>query len=528
MPIARHIHARAARDRLLDLLGLGETYPLRDVTVQEEQLTVSFDAPSAFQIEPAQVDVEYELYQNGVLVPGSVTRVGAIVTLGGPVITEDEAFQIRAVKIGRPERHAFLLDEAKIKVGLDTGLRAWISGASLLNPLSSADTDPRVTDHGATVDVSVEDAQAMVRYQLVYIGPDGSLVSTTPTDEVPANGTDLTLTTGVLTEDTQILVHMTRTFEPAEGRPDLEGYIEQEPHAASPPPWNYLVLPLAVRADPALALAIDGASMDGSPLVDPLGPVTITIAASQASVVYTAYARPLLDGDFHLDLLSPGGPALLPPITVPPSLDVIGHDVLVVAPPRPDPWTVQAGHTQRGLPAAGNGGDLTLSVGPLHDDTVLVIQARKTHQGGESALSLEQALAALPRPDPVPALSLVLSQSGELSVSGGQRGVFYHLRRIGQAGEIGLPAYFHRLDEVDPQQNRGVGALRIETDFAVARDPDDPNAVKTDPAYRPVADPIVDLADVPPAGEDSVSVMAVHARTGVGWLASQTFPITRP
>ena len=54
MTIARHIYARAARDRLIDLLGLGETYPLRDLKVDEVQLTVSFDEPSAFKVEPAQ------------------------------------------------------------------------------------------------------------------------------------------------------------------------------------------------------------------------------------------------------------------------------------------------------------------------------------------------------------------------------------------------------------------------------------------------------------------------------------------
>lgn len=528
MPIEKHIYARAARDRIIDLLGLGETYPLRDVTVEEEQLTVDFAAPSSFEIEPAQEDVEYALYEHGEPVQntGDVTRVGQIVTLQGPVITEDRIFQVRAVKIDRPERATFLLDTAKIKVGLNTGLRAWISGGSLLNPLSSGDLDSRVTNYGTTVDVSVEDAQAVVRYQLKYPGSDGATVSTPLTDEVPVNGTDLTLTTGTVTEDTQIDVHITRTFQnPAQKA--LEGYLERKPHASSPPPWNYLKLPLAVRANPALLVSLQGASMDGSPLVDPVGSVTMTLASSQTSVEYSVYARPLLDADFELAPPPPGGPALLPPITVPASLDVLQHDVLVHRPPGPDPWTVQDGYVLHGQPTAGNSSNLALSIGPCESDAVFVIKARKTHQGGQSALQLQHALVALPRPKPVPALSLVLSPSGQLSVSGGQRGVFYHFRRIGQTSEIGLPAYFHRLDEADPQQNRGVGQLRIGTDFVVARDPDDPDALQTDPAHRAVSPPIVNLTDVPPQGENSVSVMAVHARTGVGWLASQTLPITR-
>ena len=30
-----HIHVRDARDRLIDLLGIGQTYPLRDLAVRE-------------------------------------------------------------------------------------------------------------------------------------------------------------------------------------------------------------------------------------------------------------------------------------------------------------------------------------------------------------------------------------------------------------------------------------------------------------------------------------------------------------
>src|SRR4026207_903313 len=104
MPIAKHIYARAARDRIIDLLGIGETYPVRDVTVDEEQLTVDFEGPSSsqtgpaprrppcgsggpssFQSEPAQVDVDYALYEHGepVTPPGEVTRVGQVVALEG-------------------------------------------------------------------------------------------------------------------------------------------------------------------------------------------------------------------------------------------------------------------------------------------------------------------------------------------------------------------------------------------------------------------------------------------------------------
>src|SRR5690242_315086 len=66
MATETHLHVRSARDRLIDMLRLGETYPLQDVAVEDEQLTVSFDGePSGFEIDPGQVDVEYELFENG-------------------------------------------------------------------------------------------------------------------------------------------------------------------------------------------------------------------------------------------------------------------------------------------------------------------------------------------------------------------------------------------------------------------------------------------------------------------------------
>ncbi len=57
-----HIHIRDARDRLIDLLGIGQTYPLRDLTVRDEQLTVAFNTSAKVPIEPSQMDVKYQLY----------------------------------------------------------------------------------------------------------------------------------------------------------------------------------------------------------------------------------------------------------------------------------------------------------------------------------------------------------------------------------------------------------------------------------------------------------------------------------
>jgi len=68
MATTTHIHLRAARDRLLDLLGIGQTYPLRDLAVRDEQLTVAFNTAAKVPIEDSQLDVLYQLHYDQTLV----------------------------------------------------------------------------------------------------------------------------------------------------------------------------------------------------------------------------------------------------------------------------------------------------------------------------------------------------------------------------------------------------------------------------------------------------------------------------
>ncbi|MGB1015766.1 MAG: hypothetical protein ACPG4T_16635, partial [Nannocystaceae bacterium] len=51
------------RDRLIDLLGLGETYPLFDVGVTEE-LKVPFNTNARLVVNPSQEAVHYQLRDN--------------------------------------------------------------------------------------------------------------------------------------------------------------------------------------------------------------------------------------------------------------------------------------------------------------------------------------------------------------------------------------------------------------------------------------------------------------------------------
>ncbi len=57
-----HFQIRSARDRLIDLLGVGETYPLADLPLRDDQLTVAFTNTAKIPIEDAQPWVVYELH----------------------------------------------------------------------------------------------------------------------------------------------------------------------------------------------------------------------------------------------------------------------------------------------------------------------------------------------------------------------------------------------------------------------------------------------------------------------------------
>ena len=70
----RGIRLRGARDRLVDLLGFGETYPLQDVPVRAEELIVPIETTAKIPIDPGQSDVLYQLRDRGKPVNGRGVR----------------------------------------------------------------------------------------------------------------------------------------------------------------------------------------------------------------------------------------------------------------------------------------------------------------------------------------------------------------------------------------------------------------------------------------------------------------------
>ncbi len=268
-----------------------------------------------------------------------------------------------------------------------------------------------------------------------------------------------------------------------------------------------------VRPDPGLAV-----SVVGSPLVDPTIQFNIRIAGSQEHVTYSAYIRALVDEDFEFEASSARDVIA---IDVPAVLDLPARTVRVHRPPWSANWEERDDLAAEPALGDGNGGDLELTLGPVKNDSIVVIRAHKKNQDPKYDVQLEQTMVILPRPGRPPdvPLALTLQPGGTtMLVSRGQPGVFYHFRRSDQNTEVALPAYFHR-------PGVGISRLRVKMDLVVTREPLATElVVVTDPPTPP--DPLI---EVPPlAGEDGLSVTAVWARTGVAWEEPITVTIDDP
>lgn len=460
-----HLFARDARDRLIDHLGLGETYPLRDLPLAAQRLVVPEGLAAGVPIEASQRDCTYSLWtrqdevevtreEGGVAVPAAAAGTGGTIRLETPPIDRDLSYRIRATRQST-SRWVYLHALAEIKIGLDTQLDARVvSGAPLLpSPEGPADTNPRVVDHGAEVEVEIDHSQPGVDYHLVRLVSGAAQVIS----QAPARGNlqTVTLRSNALTEDALLQILATRTLGAPGQETTQQGLLD-------------VALPVVVRPDTER-----GVSVEGSHIVDHLGSAIIAVSGSQLGVRYQLHARRIGRADF----LAGGAPD-------PASVEVAGEGgrAFTIARPAHTPaWVDPPGFAALGETAAGDGGTLRLTAGPLTDDCVILVRAVKeiTLSDGRQvavAAPLRLAAALLTRPDPAPGLSFEVLMSGDLTrgalrILGGQRGVFYQLR-LGPGGEdLGRPAYFHERQGEAPEVNVGVGALRIGQDLAIGRDP---------------------------------------------------------
>lgn len=498
MSATTQVVLRATRDRLVDLLGIGETYPLQDVAVSADRLTVAITTSAKIGISPGQTDVNYVLRDHTEKpVSAPVQGTGAETVLTTPAITEDQTFRIFASKIdtfaSKIQRQDYLNQAAEVKVGLDTTLNAF-SDAPLLDPDNDnpASGDPRIVAYGASTSVKVELSQEGVDYNLVIFSENQETVVSQA--DVRGNLGTIVLTSKLLQEDVELRVRATKRFDPKEGRQNQTALLDAR-------------IPIMVRARADLAVA-------AQPSPSPYGKsAELVIGATQASVHYAAYVRTLGDTDFVYGLTP--DPGLLP----------VSAGIQVLSPAWiAGSFTVPDGYVKGGDYQQGTGGELRIMLPATLEDSIVIVEARKEHGISKtvSSVRLQSSTAVLVQPNPSPALTVDATVNdgalpGPILVGGGQPGVFYYLRVGDGAKEILPGAYFHKRDAFDPALNKGVNQLRIGIDLVLARDP---SGIASDRAHTPPPLPLLDLG--PQALGINLFVRAKKARTGIDVQLSQT------
>lgn len=469
---------RDARDRIIDLLGLGHTYPLGDLPVRYTEV-VAWGQQGGVTLVGAQPGVNYELLaKNGVpLVPPVVaTGDGDDLLLVTPRILGDIDFALRATRpASKLSRDLFA--KPQIKVGLDQSLLASIVGAEALDP---SDTDPaaaRIVGFGMQPKVEVQSSQAGVDYSL-QTADSGSPAGfkTISVADVRGDAATVQLQTLPMPEDCDIRVRATKTFDATDRKATQTNLLN-------------VVLPLKVRANPGLEVGVLQA------LVDFGGGTTLVVKGSQATASYQLLVRDVQDSEFVRSDTGSG-------------IAIAGMNSLWVArPPIPTP-----GVQPVGTPVAGTGGDVSLALKQLSEDRLVVVRANKSHANPHSgapigsAVQLLIAVVVLVRPGAAAdfplhlrrqdgaAAGLGLQKDTTYLVEKGQPGVYYHFRLAGSDQDLGQPVYFHKA-------GKGVGGLAVEIDFTLAGQL---------PSPPPEWDCPVDLAP-----GDKLSIRAVKAQTGL-------------
>ncbi len=521
---------RDARDRVIELLGLGLPWPLRDVPLPS-QLVVASGLTATIDLGFSQLGVRYELWDAATGEPVKVDPVnttspaiaapgtGKPLQLTTPKILKDAIYRVRAIKdppgpVGAPERASWLRGEIRVIEGIDTSLVPVFRDLPRLALEAPPDFSACLCDHGVNVTVDIPDSQDGIDYDLIVSDPDllkirdEAKLRQKPRQSngsVTGTGRTVSLVYPAAAEDLDLLVRASHT---------IAGAAETQVDILS------TVLCLRVRPDPAVPVVV----------VNPVRPFTEkgvlqvgdAMMKSQRGATYQLWKRRIGDGEFVTDPFHP------PPDAAEPSLPVAGDGSTIrVARPAPtaDPLApASLGFTPAAaVPQVGNGDILSFDLGASGSDTTWLVLASKQHRlgpldgpdprTGSSGVRLTQAVVQLVRPDPTVSLVLVRWQQdaagGSWRMFGGEPGVFYAFSRAGTA--LGREAYVHQSDERDPSVSKGVEQLRLEVDLAVAGEPL-PGLAPSGQVPPPA---LLDLALAPADLAAPLQVRARRAMTGL-------------
>jgi hypothetical protein len=501
VPDEIHLRARDARDRVIDLLGFGRTYPLRDLPLIEHVI-VAPGTPATVTLHYSQIGIDYELQSlDGTpsMRDGKPIRAegtGGALVLPTPPIEEDATYRILAVKredaSGGEKRETLLRGSVSVEEGVDPSLIAQLR-LPLLDPRIDAPRadNARIADHGATVEVEVLASQEGVVYTLLDHTAQDKAISQ---PVVGTSGT-IVLSLGPVTEDIDLRIRGTKEVGDPQN-PEVRTAVLD------------VILPLKVRANPAATARLN------PEIIPHAGGTVVELGKTQKSASYQVWQRRIRDRE--IVFAQPPGVA---------TIDVAdgNRTIRVQRPEKPAVWQDLPGFVQSGDAKRGTGGKLTFPLDAVDQDQVLLVQAIKQHRNGPlgsntdtiaSAVQLDRALALLVRPNHAQPLRVLATITGDatqgpLEARDGQAGVYYELRLAAADPAIERPVYFHQRDDVDATLNKGVDQLRIEVDFAVARDP------AAAPGNRAQVAPPWPALDTELAPGTTLYVRARKAMTGV-------------
>ena len=500
-----NIPTRSARDRVIDLIGMGDTYPLTDLNVVADQLKVAYGRTAKIPIEHAQAGVVYQLCDPAGISLGDAFKAegkDATLLIETPEVNKDVSYRILAIKQSLPgstlpaQTSYYLNERALVKVGIDTTLEISFTkeqNLPLLDPARPVPhaSDPRIVVYGRSVNVQIARTQEGVEYSLV-LGEQELEASIT------GDLGNIVLNTGPVFDDVVIQVKAVKNFLASENKTAETTLLVAK-------------LYLKVKANPALSISIEASS-----IIDYQQQAIINIANTQPNAKYRVYTRTIADADFVRSVVDADEVVTVAVAENP--------DVQVRKPERFEVWHVPEGYAALSdEPVSGTGGEIKITTNTMTEDSIVIVEAIKQHLNEPdvsntiaSSIRLDQVVAVLVRPDPARALRLRLpligTKSGDtMQVSNGQPGVFYYFKPAPNGDEFSLPAYFHKHDSQDTRQNKGVGQLGVEVDFVIVGD--DPAVSVADPART--FPPLPTIGITPVATGSKLSIRAVKAQTNV-------------
>jgi hypothetical protein len=150
------IPLRVARDRVFELIGLGNKYPLQDLIVSYPD-QVDSGQTATITISDNQKDVSYQLCDDNKTVispPSSQTGNGGDLQITTPKIESAQSYFIKATKVAS-NLSCFLLAAPKITI------KQVVAKAEFVTPHNLPLKDAQIVAHGAQVDAEADTAAEM-------------------------------------------------------------------------------------------------------------------------------------------------------------------------------------------------------------------------------------------------------------------------------------------------------------------------------------------------------------------------------